>query len=290
MKKIFYIILFGAFLLSSNLFAQRLKWEDSFDSKAIFLNGWRYINNDGGGADIDFYPAIEFFGVGPQSPEAGDNFLKLGFESVNRFNRIDDWIITPKLFGIHAGDSISFWCGAIDRNFKDSLKVWISTTDNNIGSFTLLDYFKVDGPVGSWHKKSYDLTAYAGKDIYFAVNYYMVDAGPLSPSADNVWIDHFKLTGKGFGSIEPESFKLYQNFPNPFNPNTDITFSIAADSKVLLKIYSITGEEVSILANGNYTRGTYSINFDASGLASGVYFYKLTAGSFTDEKKMVLVK
>jgi len=283
------IILF--FLLASgSLLAQRVKWEETFNDKDILSRGWKLVNNDGGSSDIELYAPFEFFQLGDQGPQTGTYFFKLGFESVNRFNQIDDWIILPKLYDIHEGDSLSFWCGAIDRQFKDSLKVWISTTNDSISSFTQIDYFKVNGPVGSWHKKSYDVSQYAGKNIYVAVNYYIKDAGAFGNSSDGVWIDHFTLSGKGFGSVQPVSYQLYQNFPNPFNPQTDISFSIAADSKVTIDVFNSLGQLVNRLVNADYQAGTYTASFDGTNLSSGVYFYRITAGSFVEEKKMVLVK
>jgi len=277
-------------LFTSVVYSQRIKWEETFIDKDISSRGWKLVNNDNGAADIELYSAFELFGLGNQAAHAGNYFFKLGFENLNRFNMIDDWIITPKLFDIHEGDSISFWCGAVDGQFKDSLKVWISTTDDSVPSFTMIDYFKVPGPVGSWHKKSYDLSQYAGKSIYLAVNYYIKDAGAFGQSSDVVWIDHFTLTGKGFGSVEPAEYRLYQNFPNPFNPTTGISFSIAADSRVTINIYNTVGQLVRQLVNADYEKGTYTINLDGSDLASGVYFYRINAGDFSDEKKMVLVK
>lgn len=287
MLKSFILIL----LTATAVYSQRIKWEESFPDKSIEARGWKLVNNDKGGADVELYQPFEFFGLGSQGPQSGEYFFKMGFENLNRYNEIDEWIITPQLFNINEGDSISFWCGAIDRQFKDSLKIWISTTNDSISSFTMIDYFKVNGPVGSWGKKSYDLTPYAGKNIYFAVNYYIKVAGPLGNSSDAVWIDHFTLTGrKGYGGVEPVSYQLFQNFPNPFNPQTDISFSVADDSKVTLTLYNTLGQQVAQLVNGDYKKGIYSIKFDGSNYASGVYFYRITAGSFTDEKKMVLVK
>jgi hypothetical protein len=283
------IILFLLFI-SCSLYSQRIKWEESFDDTEVLARGWKLVNNDKGSSDIELYSPFEFFMLGDQGAQSGNYFFKLGFESVNRFNMIDDWIITPRLYDIHEGDSISFWCGAIDMQFKDSLKIWVSTTGDTIPNFTMIDYFKVSGPVGSWHKRSYDLSAYAGKSIYFAVNYYIKDAGAFGTASDNVWIDHFTLTGKGFGGVEPVSYKLFQNFPNPFNPTTDISFSIAGDSRVTINIYNTVGQQVKQLVNADYKKGTYTVNFDGTDLASGVYFYKINAGDFTEKKKMVLVK
>ncbi|MBX7046209.1 MAG: T9SS type A sorting domain-containing protein [Ignavibacteria bacterium] len=88
----------------------------------------------------------------------------------------------------------------------------------------------------------------------------------------------------------PNKFLLEQNYPNPFNPNTIINYQLAASGFVSLKVYDITGKEIAVLVNEAKQAGYYSVSFDGKNLSSGVYFYKLTAGSFTTEKKMVLVK
>ena len=277
-------------LTANPVLSQRIKWSESFDDRNPVLRGWTFVNNDGSAADILISPPIELYDLGLVGPKMGNFFIKSGFESANRFGVIDDWIITPRLYNISSGDSISFWCGAVDRTYKDSIKVWISTTDTELSSFTMIDYFKVNGPVGAWHKKSYDLSAYAGKSIYFAVNYYIKDAGPFGTASDVVWMDDFVLTGPGFGGTLPGSYRLYQNFPNPFNSSTVITFDLPKKSNINLKVYNPLGKEVYDLAKGEYQEGTYSVRFDGRNLSSGIYFYVLQTDSFSDEKKMVLIK
>jgi hypothetical protein len=88
----------------------------------------------------------------------------------------------------------------------------------------------------------------------------------------------------------PYSFSMDQNYPNPFNPKTSITFEIAKASPVSLKIYDMTGQEIAVLADEVKQPGRYEVNFDASGIASGVYFYRLSAGEFTSVKKMCILK
>ncbi len=90
--------------------------------------------------------------------------------------------------------------------------------------------------------------------------------------------------------VLPQKYLLYQNFPNPFNPSTTFKFDLPENSYVTLKIYDLVGREVNTLINENQTAGRYLIDFNASNLASGVYFYKLTANGFTEAKKMILVK
>jgi len=95
----------------------------------------------------------------------------------------------------------------------------------------------------------------------------------------------------------PQGFSLKQNYPNPFNPSTTIKFTVPnadtpymASLQVTLKIYDLLGREIQTLVNEAKPAGTYSVRFDASLLPSGVYFYKLTAGSFSDCKKLILIK
>lgn len=88
----------------------------------------------------------------------------------------------------------------------------------------------------------------------------------------------------------PKTFELQQNFPNPFNPITKISFSLPSDEFTVLKVYDVLGREIVTLVNEEKRLGTYSVNFDASNLASGIYFYKLTSGNFSQTKKMVLAK
>jgi hypothetical protein len=88
----------------------------------------------------------------------------------------------------------------------------------------------------------------------------------------------------------PSAFELNQNFPNPFNPSTFISFSLAENSNVTLEVFDAAGRKTSTLLNEYKSAGNYRMQFNASMLSSGIYFYKLTAGSFVSTKKMILVK
>jgi len=100
------------------------------------------------------------------------------------------------------------------------------------------------------------------------------------------------------GEIDPRpingnnitSFKLYENYPNPFNPSTEIRFDLPEAVFVTLKVYDITGKEVAELVNEVKEMGSYSVRFNASNLSSGVYYYKLKAGNFSSVRKMLLIK
>jgi hypothetical protein len=88
----------------------------------------------------------------------------------------------------------------------------------------------------------------------------------------------------------PKEFSLSQNYPNPFNPTTNIEFSITKSSFVNLTVFDASGREVETLMNGNLKAGTYNADWNAGKYTSGVYFYRITAGDYTETKKMILVK
>jgi aminopeptidase N len=90
--------------------------------------------------------------------------------------------------------------------------------------------------------------------------------------------------------IIPEEFSMGQNYPNPFNPTTNIEFRIADFGFVILKVYDVLGNEVAMLVNEEKPPGIYTVEFNASSLSSGTYFYKLTAGKFSDTKKLIILK
>jgi hypothetical protein len=88
----------------------------------------------------------------------------------------------------------------------------------------------------------------------------------------------------------PEDYNLYQNYPNPFNPTTTIRYSITISDLVRIKVYDILGREVKALVNEIKQPGTYEVQFNTSGLASGIYLYRIESGSFIQTKKMILLK
>jgi len=90
--------------------------------------------------------------------------------------------------------------------------------------------------------------------------------------------------------VIPGQFYLFQNYPNPFNPATKIKYSVPNSEKVLIKVYDVLGEEVKILLDENKDAGTYEIGFDGSELTSGLYFYKITSGNFSEVRKMMLLR
>ncbi|MBL8016257.1 MAG: T9SS type A sorting domain-containing protein [Ignavibacteria bacterium] len=129
-------------------------------------------------------------------------------------------------------------------------------------------------------------------------------------SEENLWGIDFVSTSSGFmcgyyGTVYkidaavitavpntglPLVYSLGQNYPNPFNPATVIKFSVPEASQVTMKVYDVLGKELFVLVNSKMQSGSYEVSFNASQLPSGVYFYKMEAGSFSETRKMMLIK
>jgi len=115
----------------------------------------------------------------------------------------------------------------------------------------------------------------------------LVDAVIVAESGGHL---QAKIEGNGSSEILPHDFALDQNYPNPFNPTTTISFSLPEAGNVKLDIYNIMGQTVATLVDEYRQAGTHEVIWNANGIASGVYFYRLTAGEFTDTKRMLLLK
>lgn len=148
----------------------------------------------------------------------------------------------------------------IDYSFNSSCGIWATVPDN------ILRYYITAVDNTNWESVPSDfVTTYARKNSNedFGFN-----------KSDN----------------HDKSFTLSQNYPNPFNPVTSINYTLPKDGQVTLKIYDITGREVETLVNEIKRAGYYTVQFNASHLSSGIYFYRINAGDFIQTKKMVLIK
>ncbi len=148
------------------------------------------------------------------------------------------------------------------------------------------------GSTSGWVEYSIDLESHVGNEIDQVI---IIPVGDNSAATylDNVYFsDSSELTVSTYKEIyRVESFSLNQNYPNPFNPSTTISFTLRNAVNVTLRIYNVIGQEVATLINGNtMNMGTHTISFNASSLSSGMYLYRLEAGSFTSTKTMMLIK
>lgn len=169
-------------------------------------------------------------------------------------------------------------------NFQ--VKITVSGTTSKVGGELVNSQGTVVAFVNSTSSNPFTLTAPdAGT--------YTVNAGFKSPSrkwgtAQAV----INITGidEDLIGLAPSDFKLYSNYPNPFNPTTTIRYAIPKTSFTSIKVYSLLGEEVLTLINETKTPGVYELHFNAADLPSGTYLYRLQAGDFVEIKKMLLLK
>lgn len=146
------------------------------------------------------------------------------------------------------------------------------------------DTFRANIPAQPLNTKVYyyiSATSVSGKTV----------TKPLPAPRGNIQFTVTNVTGiEPVAAGIPNKFSLHQNYPNPFNPVTKIKFDIAKNTNVKLSIYDITGKEVLKITDAYMTAGSYSYQWNASGFASGIYFYRLDAGNYSEVKKMILVK
>jgi hypothetical protein len=171
-------------------------------------------------------------------------------------------------------------------------------------SYTNEDSVAMGWPtVGQWH--AVDITKFVQKWIQDTASNYGVyghcagttgqgvvgfSSSDASSNRPKLVITYATTTGIHFGQSQPLKFQLYQNYPNPFNPTSKIYYSISRGVFVSLKVYDISGKVVASLVQQKQNPGNYEITFNGSHLTSGIYLYRLQAGSFCDVKKMILVK
>ena len=153
-------------------------------------------------------------------------------------------------------------------------------------------FVKTDSAAGDYHR----LILPGNYSIIFTAPGYMTDTvhNVMVTDSNATRLDHaMRRNMTNITSAEnylPVKFWLYQNYPNPFNPVTNLEFGISDLEFVSLKVYDVLGKEAANLVNEKLSPGRYKVEFDGSGLTSGVYFYRLTAGEFTDTKRMMLMK
>ncbi len=166
------------------------------------------------------------------------------------------------------------WSTATETNNKGFL---VERRDNFSGKWNRLGF--VNGRGTSTEKSDY---AFDDENPAGGTNYYRLKQTDLNGSFSYSIVIEVGVT--------PVNFTLKQNYPNPFNPVTTIDYYIPVQGNVSLKVYDITGKEAAGLVSENQKAGQHSVQFNAAGLASGVYIYSLKTGNFTASKKLMLIK
>ena len=166
---------------------------------------------------------------------------------------------------------------------------WSTATETNNQGFEIQrrnennEYQKIGYVPG--HGTTTQIQNYTYVDLKVASGNYFYRLKQIDFSGQYEYSDEIEIDVAG-----PLTFALEQNYPNPFNPSTIIHYALPEKSNVELIVYDILGNEVATLVNEEKPAGSYEVEFSATGLPSGIYFYRIQAGSFVETKKMVLMK
>ena len=237
-------------------------------------------------------------GAASTPPGGGSNTAYITWGQVATSN--DEWLCTNQIMNIQPGDSLYFWlrkpgyCNA----YLDNVDIKISTTTQTPPSpyttMVVALVYPANSSDTTWLQRGYALTGFApaGSNIYVGFREHVADN--LNDGAafqlDLVQVTSGTVGIHQVGTLVPKDYSLSQNYPNPFNPSTNLEFGIPKSGNVKVTVYDILGREVALVLNEYKAAGSYKINFDASRLTSGIYFYKIVTVNFTATKKMILVK
>lgn len=315
MKKTITILLF-ILTISPFIYSQRILMNETFETSGFvgpdsLPSNWVAIDADGTNST---YPnaiwrvrdtSATFPGVNAGIRSRANFYTPRGMSIPWRAGDpvADDWVFTDSL-RIATGDTLKFWMllgtpadsilGINFTNYIDTMQVWVSLDQDPSTAVTKLATIRSADSNNVWNQYMYDLSAFNGQKVYIAFRYYMnTTVDGLWCNIDNVWVGNLSGSGIGIeqiGNGVPRTFELRQNYPNPFNPVTNIEFDIAKTKFTNLTIYNSIGQVVATLVNQELKPGTYKYDFNASGLPSGSYYYRLTAGDFVKTNKMILVK
>lgn len=208
----------------------------------------------------------------------------------------NDFLVTPRLY-LGTNSSIKFFARShTDEYGLERFRVGVSTLPSVIvQGFTYIndgDY--VEAPT-EWHEYVYDISAYDNQDVFVAIRC-------VSNDAFIFYVDDFSAHSDGGTTVANDDpaapalvTELHGNYPNPFNPQTTIRFSTADKVPVKIEVYNLKGQLVRTLMNESKSAGNHSVIFDGKDsngirVASGVYFYKMHAGSFSATRKMIMMK
>jgi carboxypeptidase T len=187
---------------------------------------------------------------------------------------------------------LSFWT---EYNVEDGYDFGnVEISSNNGGTWQTVTTYT--GNHMTWVPQSFDITNYVNGSSQVLIRFRLTSDANITATGwfiDDIKITNFCNTLVGINKNNnqiPKRFGIEQNYPNPFNPSTNIKYQLPIQEYVTIKVYDILGKEVLTLMNGKKDAGYYEVKFDASNIASGMYFYKIVAGSFIETKKMVVIK
>ena len=251
---------------------------------------------------------------GTSADPAGSDALALAEAITNATIRNNILVNTYHITNATGGGSTALWWAQGMSMASDHNDLFVDTTFTNSA---LVYQWNVGGyrTLSQWQGTGYDAYSLSVLPVFAAPFLHLDSTSSISRQLDGRGIPIAGITTDFDGQLRsgsspdigadetdftvgveahhegvPLAFALEQNYPNPFNPTTVVSYQLSVASNVKLVVFDILGREVAVLVNEKKAPGSYDVKFDASALASGVYLYRLTAGSFVQTRKMLVVK
>lgn len=274
------------------------KLNETFDH-GVPPQGWKSLNPDGSDSFVWTLKST----AKPSNVGTPTNVARIGYTS-------SGYLITKKVMISDTASVLSFdyrkFCGA---QYSSRMEVMATkgASQTDIKSFeSLVVYTRTNGrppysgndaTPSQWQSALIDLSKYLNQEVYIAFridNTFDDGSGPANTG--DIWdLDDIRLIEAQNTSVTAHTgllreFSLSQNFPNPFNPDTKIKFSLSADSFTTLRVFDALGREVAALVNDFKPAGSYEVTFNAEDLPSGLYVYQIMSGKFMESRKMLVLK
>jgi hypothetical protein len=205
--------------------------------------------------------------------------------------KLPAFVNTSNLFTTQLAVLKAFSLATVDTSYGSPLASWRKSTNPEASNFVYADF---PIPIDLSYTDADLMVAGSGGFPLGDLNWFPAKLASWKAQST---AEYATIQGRVDGTLGvtttnelPQGFQLQQNYPNPFNPSTEISYTISKAGNVSLNVYNMLGQQVASLVNGFQAANTYKVNFNASGLSSGVYFYKLSSGNNEIMKKMVLMK
>jgi Secretion system C-terminal sorting domain len=315
MKKLTTLLIVASLFFTAKLFAQvdSVFWYlDSFDSAKVStitdnieaspltvhgtLAIWDFASGSIAANKMRINKGFEFWAAdGPEPGPQEENFVQ--------------FIVSPKPGSDFYVDSVAFWAAAYGTHLYMHVAAYWDTDTN---SFSMTNEILYDSAItgtnpglpdvrdeqnGPLHDTSFAIGKNISDGGYFVLRLFpwFNDSSPSQTKWLVLWNARVYGTSGPATDVEDESssprkFVLNQNYPNPFNPSTNISFDLEKSGYTNLTVYNVLGQKVATILSQEMSAGHHEVNFNASGLSSGVYLYRLESGNFTAMKKMMLMQ
>lgn len=286
-----------------------LLFSDDFEDHpdfALQFPPWTLIDLDGsqtyGFTDVDFPNSgspMAFMIFNPTQttppldlPAVSGDKMAASFAATTATN--NDWMITPR---IHLGDAsyLTFYAKSYTHQFgAERFRVGVSTGTMNPAQFTIISETPyVEAPV-DWTQYTFDLSDFDNQQVYIGIHCVSDDAFIFLVDDVEVWSIKDVSTEDQHG-VAPMVTGLGRNYPNPFNPDTNIEFSVQETGLVTVEVFNILGQKIKTLVNEEFEAGRHQVVWNGRDdnnreVSSGIYFYRMKTGRYTSTKKMIMMK